>query len=291
MGFFLALTATELWLVGFSDRVGYMAVGLFMSLSVFLLMGSLDANYDLVRYFKRRIRRTWPLYFAVCFAVFFLMDPNTTNLLYNLTFVAVFFPQHAFLVPYPVASGYVVWNLQIEEWAYMCFPLIALLTHRYRLMLAGALIGFSIALYIAIPGVAYIYTQTGLPYNTPWPWLACFGFGLIAYELRANWKQWGVLTVPPMCVGILIITWPWSLLLCGPFTAWVIKYPPVFLRRFALVAIGECSYAIYLVHMMFIDYLGPVGAAVAFPVGWILEYIQRGKDMLRHIHSTHDVPA
>jgi peptidoglycan/LPS O-acetylase OafA/YrhL len=288
----VALTASELYVVTVSDRIGNIAVGLFMSLSAFLLIGSLDRNYNLPAYFKRRIKRTWPLYFVVVGIVFVLMDPNWTTLLYNVTFLAIFFPQHAFLVPFPVASGYVVWNLQIEEWAYLCFPLVALLGSPARLAVAASLIAFSSVLFVLVPGVAYTYLQQGLAYNSVWPWLCCFGFGIIAYEMRrVDWKRWGYLTVPLCAVGVAFVDWPWVLILSGPFVMWVLTYPPAFLRRFTLVAIGECSYAIYLVHMLFLDYLGPLSAPLAFVAGWFVEKAQRGKDMARKLATVRNSPG
>ena len=98
-------------------------------------------------------------------------------------------------------------------------------------------------------------------YFEPWSWLCCYGVGLLAYELpsRFRWSRLaavGVLAlalVPlldPVAVWLgfesTLIGWPFGLLFILPAVGYALAWPPAFLRRWALVAVGECSYALYL---------------------------------------------
>lgn len=276
------------WLTGFLAHLGFVAVGLFMALSSYLILGSLERNRDMKRYFVRRVKRTWPLFFGTCVAVFLLMDRNWVTLAYNLAFLAPWFPAHTFSVPFNTASGYVVWNLEIEEWAYLCFPLVICLSEKGRTVVGYGLVGGSVA--------AYMGAQAGLSpwsvtYISPFPWLVCFGAGILAYEATQDFQRWGPVVTVGMVLSVLLVPWPWVMVGSAPFAAWVVKYPPLWLRKVALVAVGEISYGTYLVHMAFIDYLGPLGAIPAFAAGGGLEYLQRGRDIRKNIRKTRSMAS
>jgi len=284
---YLVFSPTESWITSDVRDIGWMGVAMFLSLSIYLLMGSLDANPSLAHYFTRRVKRIWPLYMATCVAVFALLDPNWTTLVWNLSFLAVFSPSHAFhLAGNTIYTNYVVWTLQVEEWAYLCFPLIARLGHRPRIAVAAGLLGAAVGVMVWSP------VPLGSLYITPWPWLACYGFGLLAYEARGNWRSAGRWSALGLMAGFLI-PWPFGLLAVGPFVAWVIVYPPTFLKNLALVAIGECSYALYLTHIIFLDLLGPFGIAIAYPFSWLVESTQRGREMRRRVRGIrpHNPPG
>ncbi len=252
-----------------------MGVAMFLMLSIFLLMGALDNNPNLLRYFRRRITRIWPLYFGTCMALFVLFDHNVVTLIWNLSFLAVFNPSEMFVntVRAGWPATYVVWTLQLEEWAYLCFPLIALLSHRNRLVVGMGLLFFAGVLYGTTPGVSYFVA---------WPWIGCYGFGLLAYETRLKWESAGKWSLIGLGLGFLV-PWPWGLLCVGPSLAWVIAYPPAFLRHTVLVYIGECSYALYLVHLLFLEFFGFLGIPMAYASAWCIESFQRGKEMRRRV--------
>jgi peptidoglycan/LPS O-acetylase OafA/YrhL len=251
-------------------NVGWIGVELFLGLSVFLLMGSLDANYDLRRYFRRRIVRIWPLYFATCGLLYLTFDPNPTDLFYNLTFMAIWFPSHGFQHSGGWPATYVVWTLQLEECAYLTFPLVARLKHRARLALGVVLIATS------------LYGIWGAwDYFTAGPWLVCYGFGLLAYEWEPirTYRTWSVVVFP----FAFVLGWPTGLVLAGPMCAWVIACPPGCLAKWPLIAVGECSYALYLLHLWFMEQLGLLGLPVSYVVAWAVESIQRGREMRRRV--------
>lgn len=261
-------------------NVGWMGVVLFLTLSIYLLMGSLDANPDLKRYYLRRIKRIWPLYFAVCVMMFVLLDHDWAHLAWNASFLAVFNPAQAFDTGNLWAPHYVIWTLQVEEWAYLCFPLIAMLKHEGRLAAGWGLIGFSVAVIFLDPSLVSTL------YITPWPWLCCYGFGLLAYEMKLpDHIDWLVFPLALLPFLFPQLGWPVGLLLIGPAVAWIVTRPPTFLKHVALVAVGECSYALYMIHALFIDFLGPLGIVIAYPAAWWIESLQRGKQMQARIKT------
>ena len=268
-------------LAGLSE-LGWVGVALFLTLSIYLLMGSLDEKPDLKRYFKRRIVRIWPLYFATCIAIFVLADRNLEHLAWNVTFLAPINPAQSFALNWSWNTRGVWWTLEVEELAYLCFPLIRLLSHRRRVVAGWGLIALGAGLMMSpLNGPVF--------YFTPWPWLVCYGFGLLAYERAlpglSRWGPWAILLVP-VALGVPALRWPLGLILIGPVIAWVIAYPPKWLRRKTLVAVGESSYALYLTHGFFLNYLGPIGAVVAYPAAFGFEAVQRGRQMLRRIRAT-----
>jgi peptidoglycan/LPS O-acetylase OafA/YrhL len=280
-------------ILGVLGNVGWMGVALFLALSIYLLMGSLDGNRDLRHYFRRRILRIWPLYFAMCGVLFLLFDRSLSDLAWNVTFLAVWAPAHQFhntlSTGWPMT--YVVWTLQVEEWAYLSFPLLALLSHRWRLVVGVGLVSTMGAWLLTTPD-----------YFTVWPWLACYGWGLLAYEMRPAFSApsdgaytlcrvsaYGPLTLALVPLGFLF-GWPLGLLFVGPALVWLVASPPRALADRVLVGVGECSYALYLVHLLLLEYLGLVGLVLAYPLAWLIESAQRGKEMRRRVAGVTLLP-
>lgn len=255
-----AAVVTILWPI---QTLGWLGVSVFLGLSIYLLMGRLDTDRDLRRYFYRRLKRIWPLYVVACIAVWTLLTPRSLGTLaWNISCLAIFFPSHQFHTS-GWTTTYVLWTLQMEEWVYLCLPLVALLGHRSRMGLAITLVGAG-----TIAGIL------GASYFTPWPWLTCYGFGLLAREWKGRFPSPVVplLSIP----AAMIIGWPLGLLVVGPALVTVLRSPPHFLKRTVLVAIGECSYALYLFHLLFLDLLGIAGIPLAYLFAWSVEYLQRG---------------
>lgn len=285
VGFFVSLTYAETHVNDALQNLGWMGVAMFLTLSIYLLMGSLDANRDLTRYFLRRMRRIWPLYFAMCLILFWLAGWNWSELAWNASFLATLSPTHLFSFSrWPFNTA--VWTLQVEELAYLCFPLIAALNHANRVRAGWGLI---VAAGLSVLWLGHFEHVGGLLYYMPWPWLACYGFGLLAYEKALpfpSWMKWSLLLVLVPFLFPDPLEWPEAMFYLGPTIAWVIAFPPAFLRRFVLVAVGECSYALYLIHQQFIEFFGPAGVPLAYVSAWYVESVQRRKQMRERLAMT-----
>lgn len=278
LGFLFALGILPLAAVTVLARLGslgWLGVSLFLALSIYLLLGSLDAGCGLARYFRRRIVRIWPLYFGAVLAVWILATDHSLSMLaWNISFLAIFDPAHGLRVTTELVSSdtYVVWTLQLEEWAYLSFPLVAVLSHRWRLVLA---------LVLLVVGVTA--GVVGVSYFTAWPWMGAYGAGLLAYEARGiDWStwRWPALGLVPVA---FYLGWPLGVPFALPAVAAILVIPPTFLRRPQLVAVGEESYALYLFHLIFLDYLSLAGVPLAYAFSWGAESLQRGRQMRERV--------
>lgn len=267
------------YLAGEGHILGGLGVALFLSLSIFLLMGSLDSHPRQLRhYFYRRIKRIWPLYFGACVVTWLLIGSSLQILALNLTFAAVWFPG---------ASYNVLWTLQIEEAAYVFFPLIAMLSPNHRVLTAAGMIvtGLLFSMFALLaPGASWVFSQA---YFTPFPWMACYGVGLLAYQrpdLFTSYR-WGL-----PALGLLGL-WSFSLLseiglelvMILPLIGLVLVRPPSFLKWVGWVAIGEISYALYLTHYLSIQFLGLLGIPFAYGVAATLEVPMRYKEIRQRL--------
>lgn len=274
-------------LLGGVEDFGWAGVCLFLTLSIYLLMGRLDEGLAIGRYFRSRIRRIWPTYFGYCFLVILLFHVGVVSSVLNLDFVATLLPAASFptlLSPYvPIGLG---WTVQLEELAYLCFPAIALLGSRGRTVVGGLAIGVSLAasgLWYSAPNWAPAYTE-------PWTWLACYGAGLLAYQRGQRplptWFKRGAIglaAVPFLSGAWWWLGWPLGVLLIAPLAAVLVAEPPRQLRRLTLVMAGECSYALYLVHVFWLYWLGLFGIPWAYLSAWAVENLQRHREISRRL--------
>ncbi len=279
----IVISAPLGWLIGGLENVGWMGVILFLTLSIYLLMGRLDEGVPLRKYFKSRIKRIWPTYFAYILVVIVMFNPSLLTVLWNVTFLATFMPAHSFIsVQQPFVPVGLNWTLQVEEIAYLCFPLIAFLAARWRTVIAWALIGISIISVVLVMMPAHLVS-----YNEPWVWLSAYGAGLLAYQrkkpLSKNFKIAMLALAALPFAGFLPFGWPLGTLFVVPFAAVIVKEPPKWLRKVLLVAVGECSYTLYLIHIFFLYLFGIFGVPIAYAAAWCVEYAQRGKEMRRRL--------
>lgn len=245
---------------------GYLGVALFFALSVYLLLGSLQQDASLTRYFRRRVLRIWPLYIGTVLAVWLLWNHSTLKLVANLTFTAIWIPGADY--------GYTFWSLQVEELAYLFFPLISVLSDRGKRRVAVGLIAFSGAWAILLP--------TANPISLPFPWLCAYGWGILARvgPIPNVSRAWPALFVPAI---VPQIPWELSLFALCPVFASLIAHPPRALEAIVLVFAGEVSYSLYLVHKELLIEYGWVGLLAAFPLAALMELGMRGRQVLRRL--------
>ncbi len=215
---------------------GYLGVPIFLMLSISLLLSSLDRKPSFSRYMQRRIFRIWPLYFISLGLVFIFFTPNHSIglLLQNALFVGVWV--------HGVGTGYnyVFWTLQVEELAYLAYPLVHRMSLSSKRMLACGLILASVS-GVWLSTTNYLF----LPMT-----FASFGLGILIYT--GDVKRYGSWLLYILCGLSLFfpdtgLGWCAAVLVLPGF-AWMIANPPAFTKWWWLVAIGEMSYSIYLIH-------------------------------------------
>lgn len=266
--------------------LGWVGVAAFLALSIRLLVPKLDEAPALGPYFRRRALRIWPLYWATCLAAFIVFDRDLTRLVLNAAFVAIYVPGAQFPTGLAWAPAFVLWTLQVEEAAYLTFPLVAHLGNVGRRRLGFGLVGVSVAYAIAVEwgpwGHAYVVTGG---YGLPLAWLGCYGVGLLALGSPpgAPWTTPGLALAA--VAALPAMPFEFGILLALPLVYGVLRSPPAWLDRMTLVAIGEVSYALYLLHVVVFALLGPLGLAAAVPVAGSVEFATRGRSIAARVRS------
>lgn len=258
-----------------TSLLGDVGVGIFLMLSVVLLVRGLDINPDPIRYFRRRITRIWPLYFGTCATVFLLFDHNPTHLAVNLAFGGIWIPSDQFVFT-PWAPHFVLWTLQVEEVAYVAFPLVAKLGPEGRnrlglllVIIGGASAGVSIPVWAG--GYAFGLAAWALPYGIG---LLILGGGLArGIPYASALLPAAAIVGPPAGVALALL--PASNLL---------SRPPAWMHWGPIAGIGEVSYALYMTHAILLATLGvTLGLALCIPVAFLAEAAVRPRALVARI--------
>ena len=249
-------------------RPGWLGVPLFFELSIFLLLNRLDENPSLARYFTRRVRRIWPLYFLAVVTVFladryvFHMGVTYYDLILHFAFVSFVFA--------PFSFQYLFWSLQLEEWMYLAIPFIHAVSDKAKFQTAVLLvfISFFYSLFI----VFLPYNEFHLLYFMPPFWLGAYGWGIIAYLLKkkkVNQPKKAKYFILILYAQYVLVTLVFSsnefvyefftrfliYNLALPAFALLIVEPPNILSR-VTVFLGEVSYGVYLWTLLFQELFG-----------------------------------
>jgi len=273
-------------------RPGWLGVPLFFELSIFLLMSRLDENPSLPRYFKRRVRRIWPLYFLVVVVVFiadkylFHMGVTYYDLLLHFMFVS--------FVLTPFSFHYLFWSLQLEEWMYLVIPFIHRMSDKAKFRVAVLLVftSFFYSLFI----VTLPYNEFHLLYLMPPFWLGAYGWGIIAYLLKKKQKveqaEYFILILYAQYVFTAFVFHSNEFVyefftrfviynLALPAFAFLILNPPKVLSR-VTVFLGEVSYGIYLWTLLFQELFGVTGILYGILTAVVTEFpLRRGEIIKR----------
>jgi len=277
-------------------RPGWLGVPLFFELSIFLLLNRLDENPSLPRYFKRRVRRIWPLYFLAVVVVFlvdryvFHMDVTYYDLILHFAFVSY--------VLTPFSFQYLFWSLQLEEWMYLAVPFVHRMSDKSKFQTAVLLIftSFFYSLFI----VFLPYDEFRLLYFMPPFWLGAYGWGIIAYLLRK--KQKGVSArKAKYFILILYAQYVFTALISSsnefvyefftrfliynlalPAFAFLIINPPRVLSR-VTVFLGEVSYGVYLWTLLFQELFGVTGILYGILTAVVTEFPLRRREIISRL--------
>jgi peptidoglycan/LPS O-acetylase OafA/YrhL len=298
--FFAAFSVTlyHLWtlqLVHFVFlRPGWLGVPLFFELSIFLLLNRLDENPSIPHYFKRRVRRIWPLYFLAVVVVFladkyvFHMGVTYYDLIFHFAFVS--------FVLVPFSFQYLFWSLQLEEWMYLAIPFIHAMSDKAKFRVAILLVFISFFYSLLI--VFLPYSEFHLLYFMPPFWLGAYGWGTIAYLLKKNGYR--SRNTHYIILGLLFVIYIYVALnvhdeiayefftrfliynLALVVFALLILNPPKVLSRVA-VFLGEVSYGVYLWTLLFQELFGIAGVLYGILTAIATEFPLRRVEITRRV--------
>jgi len=277
-------------------RPGWLGVPLFFELSIFLLLNRLDENPSLPRYFKRRVKRIWSLYFLAVITVFlidryvFNMDVTYYDLVLHFAFVSFVFA--------PFSFQYLFWSLQLEEWMYLAIPLIHRMNDKAKFQTAVLLI--FITFFYSLCIVFLPYNEFHLLYFMPPFWLGAYGWGIIAYLLKKKQKGESskkskylllilyaqyVLTALTFSSNEFVYEFSTRFLIYNlalPAFALLILNPPKVLTR-VTVFLGEVSYGIYLWTLLFQELFGVAGVLYGILTAVTTEFPLRKREIINRM--------
>lgn len=280
---FLNLAAVPAVVAGFAG-FGHLGVTFFFVLSGFVLTWSWSAKVDAPTFYWRRFARIYPLHLLtllIAIPVFYRAVapadmPWIKPLDIGILLLSVFVIQGWWREPTILFSGNpAAWTLTVEAFFYALHPPIMLALKRVGRR--GALIGVTAVLVIAFT-MRFAMTQPGgsAVAGLPWPVLHLFEFVLgmcLAWAVRHGWLPKIPLSIPT----VALIAW-FCFLLGGPRFAWLTPLYTTFapytnevvttifavmivaaarrdingktgwLGWRPLVALGEWSFAFYLIH-------------------------------------------
>lgn len=259
-------------------------------LSIFLLLSNLEKKYDLKRYLKRRALRIWPIYWG-CLIVFLLFFRMPIGQFWKYVFFIQYFTE-------PNETNFIAgvfWTLQIEEFAYLVFPLVSKLGREEKKILA--LILTLVGIYSLILGLQFGYLGlrlSGIQRTTMALCLLPYGLGLLAYCVRFSPRLrflapigLGMLTVQNMSVSLGqsdVLAFASYLVTLFGFAAFL-RDPPKFLGKFTLL--GEVSYAFYAIHATFLSLFGVTGLLLALPAAFGIEFMLRPREIINRLRIAY----
>lgn len=252
---------------------GTLGVDVFLALSAYLLASRLLTERDrtgrvaVARFYERRVRRIWPLFFVVLGAAWWLA-PGERRMMAPTAFFAANFAL-AWTGQIPTLVG-PMWSTCLEEQFYALVPWVV----RSRTGLRRAALGLLLAAWAARAGAFY-----GLHNDWCWNWYVFrwdgFAYGLLlATYPRPRWSgaaRWSALVG---AVGAALLVGPhvlspvlWAQPLVGLAAAVIVVAglagaDPVLGNRPA-AWIGERTYGIYLFHLPLLHWLPWPAAALA----------------------------
>lgn len=280
---------------------GSVGVGLFFTLSGFLITGILLQSFDSAPdratawrdFYARRLLRLLPPYYAVILVLVLLgIAPIATTWPWDL----------AYLTNVNIARGgaeTVFWSLAVEEQFYLLWPfVIAFVPRRWLVPVIFGMAGVTLLFKLGLVVGGYNTREVTrlLPGNLVLLGAGCL-LAVISYDgTHANnfaWytpaiRRWFGITAW-ICLGLAVLTWVLfpkesmlryytNDLLCGTFYAWLVLQGALGIGGIlksvfdngVLQYIGRISYGLYLVHNWMPDivtkFFGPMSKAQAAPI-------------------------
>jgi len=259
---------------------GFVGVGFFFTLSGFILMWTFNPALPVSKFYGRRIARLTPLHYstALVAAVYILFTTQTLPLwpsLANLGLIQAWIP----IDGYGSSLNPVSWSLSCEAFFYLCFPYLARRALRWNLGLAA--IGISVAL-VAVAAICLTwlpqYAAVQVLYQNPLYRMGGFTLGvLLAIAMKRGFAPRISLPVALALCGVAYVLalnaipvamsfgWPPArvygdliflpavlVLIAAAARADLNRGFGLFRHRW-LVALGEASFALYMIHYLMLQ--------------------------------------
>ena len=151
---------THAGLLGDVVSSGFLGVNLFFVLSGFVLYlpyatgtRRIDESGAIVRFFRHRLRRLYPLYLFVTIVslLFVLVNPTIRQLaIWAILHAAVLFPFHP--KTFLPSANWVMWSLGLEFWFSALFPVLVWLAQRYSI---AKVLAVSVGLGLIVRAIGY----------------------------------------------------------------------------------------------------------------------------------------
>jgi exopolysaccharide production protein ExoZ len=248
--------------------LGNFGVDIFFIISGFI-MGTVGAKEPAPTFFRNRLIRIVPLYWAV--TLFMCAASLVPGVFANFTFTPWRLFASLFFIPHFDNAGHIWpllvagWTLNYEIFFYVIFT-IGLVFGRPIVVTAVTLGLLVIGGLILRPGSAILHTWTD-------PLLLEFLAGLLMSRWNALRGVAAGLSLLVTGVSMLAVFWFWNLdpdprVICWGIPAFAIVGGALALERAnrfpslpALILIGDCSYSLYLLHGLVIDAIHKVPMA------------------------------
>lgn len=273
------------------------------------LLGERLSRRGLRTYFVARLARIYPLY-LLALALFVVPTLGSGSAIWSLLTHGVFwqhvFAVQAWSADISVAYGFNApgWSIGVEFFLYALLPVFLVAVRPFANRL-GALIAIAVGAVVVLALVTVAFDLAGLTgvvhagetiahrwlYRSPLTRIPDFVLGialcyLIKHTAALSLARWGRVAqlvgvvlilgfsfVPPLVNSLwsydVINMVPWSLIMLG-----LVWSPDTLLARFLgsapLVFLGECSFAVYLLHQTIIDFVPRIGVGY---LSWVLRWI------------------
>jgi peptidoglycan/LPS O-acetylase OafA/YrhL len=234
-----------------NDSAGGMGMSLFFALSGFLIASTLLRNDDIPEFLVRRFARIVPAAYLYAVIVFTFIQFNPDAMLWTMSFVLNYFPQH-------FVDGYNshFWSLCVEMQFYIAIALVVLFGGKKAIWIVWPTC-FLVTLMRVADGAAYYHIQTHLRVDE------ILAGACVATLYRPEWKGSSA-RASTILIVIAALLWYLS---AGPYTGWL-QYLRPYATAAVLVAtlcstetlltkilesgpmryIAAISYALYIVH-------------------------------------------
>jgi peptidoglycan/LPS O-acetylase OafA/YrhL len=259
--------------IGLGRPIGSFGVSIFFLISGFIMAMICDLNPE--HFLLRRIARIVPLYWLLTLALFAAGSLNPT-LMGKTTLDGISLLKSLFFIPYITHGSYfpilfLGWSLNYEMYFYLLLAGALLIYQRGAALLAsGVMVAVLLVLRLVQASGAVLFYAHPIILEFVLGVLCYYGFRAMPNE-RILAHRGLLRTAMLLAAGVMIVTAIYTIgslnaVIVG-ITATILVFCAVLLdkvgmslRRPSLIALGDASYVIYLVHPYFGEFLNKIVA-------------------------------